>query len=215
MWSYYKMTDLDMKLPEDIPPPLSNPSDEHNKGMINDVLNQKQPEPEEDDPEITAPMGIDAPILVVKEILQDEEVFKDVPPPEKRPKKKASAKQLEHLAKAREKASINRKAKAELKRVEKQKVRDTRDLKKSEVEQKSVSFEESYPTFQQFSPDDIIKLQEDAISNYDARRKKRKEDKKKKQQVQAVEKKNYEAVTRAIHKPTNPDPDDVWALCFN
>ena len=215
------MTDLDVKMTEDIP--LTNPSDEQSKAQINDVLNRRDREPEPEDEEIIAPEEDDTaapPPLVVKEIMPDEEVFKDVPPPSKRPKKKVSEKQLEHLAKAREKAAANRKAKAEAKRLEKEAKNDIKIKHTKKVDFVTSSdvaevIKKEYPTFQQFTQADILRLQEDAINNYDTKRKKRKEEKKQKQLKEHVEKKNYEAVTRAVHHPLNPDPDDVWGLCFN
>ena len=100
------MTDLDMKMTPETP--MSDPACDQSKGIINDVLNQRAPEPvaEEQEPEVVAPQ---APLLL-KEIIADEDVFNDVPPPEKRPKKKISEKQLEHLAKAREKAKETNRA---------------------------------------------------------------------------------------------------------
>jgi len=208
-----------MKLPENEQPPMSNPSDEHSKGVINDVLNHKPPEPEEPEPEV------EPPLLVVKEVIPDEDVFNDVPPPEKRPKKKASAKQLEHLAKAREKAKENRRLKAEAKAQAKKDLKINQKPRRQsvtfdddvddDVATKDTPHVETIQSFQQFSREDIIKLQEEAINGYDTKRKARKEVKKKQQQQAAVEKKNYEAVTRAIHNPQNPQDDDPWAMCFN
>ena len=195
---------------------MSDPACDQSKGIINDVLNQKEPEPvEEPEPEVIAP-------LLLKEIIADEDVFNDVPPPEKRPKKKVSEKQLEHLAKAREKAKETRRLKAEAKRdlkikhtkIEQEPPKPEADIMTKDNPMVSATKKE-YPSFQQFTPEDIIKLQEDAINSYDKKRKARKEIKKQKQQVEAVEKKNYEAVTRAIHHPVNPQADDPWSLCFN
>ena len=61
------------------------------------------------------------------------------------------------------------------------------------------------------SEEQIIDLQEKAISNYEVKRKKAKEIKKKEQAKVAQEKKVYETINKAI----NPDPDDVWGVCFN
>ena len=196
--------------------PMSNPASDQSKGVINDVLNQKAPEPllEAPDPLVTAP-------LLLKEIIADEDVFNDVPPPEKRPKKKISEKQLEHLAKAREKAKETRRLKAEAKKdlkITQKPRRESVSFSDDEVLSKDsapIHIKQEYPSFQQFTPEDIIKLQEDAINSYDKKRKARKEVKKQQKQVEAVEKKNYEAVTRAIHHPTNPSQDDPWAMCFN
>tara|TARA_R110000823_G_scaffold116891_6_gene240137 strand:- start:1753 stop:2379 length:627 start_codon:yes stop_codon:yes gene_type:complete len=208
------MTDLDMKMTPEAP--MSNPASDQSKGVINDVLNQKAPEPllEAPDPLVTAP-------LLLKEIIADEDVFNDVPPPEKRPKKKISEKQLEHLAKAREKAKETRRLKAEAKKdlkITQKPRRESVSFSDDEVLSKDsapIHTKQEYPSFQQFTPEDIIKLQEDAINSYDKKRKARKEVKKQQKQVEAVEKKNYEAVTRAIHHPTNPSQDDPWAMCFN
>ena len=93
----------EMVMPEAPPKPESNPPSpevrpeplEETPAVPVDIVEVEEPlEPE---PEIVMP--------VVKPIIEDEEIFKD--PPVKK-KRKATAKQLEHLKKAREKAQANK-----------------------------------------------------------------------------------------------------------
>ena len=149
---------------------------------------------------------------------------------EQKQKRKASAKQLEHLAKAREKANATRKAN-KIKREEAKlnKLRGSpmatqnvinndnpsnniNDLKITNT--KVAEIKKEFPAFQQFTKDDIMKLQEDAITNYEVKRKARKAKKKDEQAKDVVQKKDFDAVTRAM-KPAPSNPDDVWNICFN
>jgi len=164
-----------------------------------------------------------APELVVKEIIQDEVIFKP------KVKRKATPKQKEHLAKAREKALATRRANAEKKKAERELIQNEKDLKKQERMEKLRIKEEQkelkqvqqqiqikkqapapmpapQPTFTQ---DDILKIQEQAISNYETKRKAKKEAKKKALDQEQHDKKVYQAITKAIK------PSSVWDDCFS
>jgi len=60
------------------------------------------------------------------------------------------------------------------------------------------------------SDEDIILLQQQAIENYEVKRKARKQKKKQDEAKAQQEKKVYESITKAVQ----PDPNDVWAVCF-
>ena len=164
-----------------------------------------------------------APELVVKEIIQDEVIFKP------KVKRKATEKQKEHLAKAREKALATRRANAEKKKAERELIQNQKDLKKQERMEKLRIKEEQkelkqvqqqiqikkqapppapapQPTFTQ---EDILKIQEQAISNYETKRKAKKEAKKKALDQEQHDKKVYQAISKAIK------PRSVWDDCFS
>jgi hypothetical protein len=164
------------------------------------------------------------PTLQVKTIIEDEVIFKE---PKPKPKRKATEKQKEHLARCREKALEKRKANAEVNRQakeEKQKDKDAkkeirletirqREAKREEKEAlktPSVSYSASLKQ-PSFSKDDILQIQEEAINNYETKRKAKKEAKKKALDQETHDKKVYDAVAKAVG-PTNPD--DVWNICF-
>ena len=215
------MADLDFVLDED-KQIYSNPTDDQAKAVIDGVSrrpSQHSVQWEDDELVLPDPEPEPAPVEV-KEIIEDEEVFKGGETT-KRAKKKASVKQLEHLAKAREKANRTRKAN-QLKRQE-AKLNNLKDdlpmpkvIKNDTIndlkinETKIQEYKKDLPSFQQFTADDIKKLQEDAISNYEVKRKARKVVKKQVQQEEHKHQQNYEAVTKAM-KPNN-DTEDV---CFN
>tara|TARA_R100000963_G_scaffold25442_1_gene17354 strand:+ start:290 stop:1009 length:720 start_codon:yes stop_codon:yes gene_type:complete len=168
-------------------------------------------------------------VLPPKEIQPDEEVFKGVEK-KKKPKRKITEAQREHLAKARLKAAEVRKRKAQERKLVKQ--QEARRKKKEDKELKNLnavhnpmeseSEEEPEPSAQRrqrrvashaiedIDEDLLVQLQEKAIEKYEVKRKARKEVKKK---AQAEEKKE-EAVYQAVKKAVQPDPDDMWAVCF-
>jgi|TARA_R110002020_G_scaffold113404_3_gene260847 hypothetical protein len=166
-------------------------------------------------------------VLPPKEIQPDEEVFKGVEK-KKKPKRKITEAQREHLAKARLKAAEVRKRKAQERKLVKQ--QEARRKKKEEKELKNLnavhnpmeseSDEEPEPkprprkvvpaSLEDIDEDLLVQLQEKAIEKYEVKRKARKEVKKK---AQAEEKKE-EAVYQAVKKAVQPDPDDMWAVCF-
>tara|TARA_R110000824_G_scaffold157869_5_gene331414 strand:+ start:1177 stop:1866 length:690 start_codon:yes stop_codon:yes gene_type:complete len=155
-------------------------------------------------------------VLEVKPIIEDEEIFKepsDQQPPKR--KKKASAKQLEHLAKAREKALATRRKNA----AEKKKNNAVKTLQKEAKitaggggEKEGAHPEASTQSFiMNLSPAQLQQLQEDAIDKYELKRKARKKIKK-----EAIEEQKKATHTNnVIHKAiTQTDPDDMWSVCF-
>jgi hypothetical protein len=162
-----------------------------------------------------------APTLQVKPIIDDEEIFKE---PQPKPKRKATEKQKEHLARCREKALAKRKAQGEATRLlkeEKQKEKDAkREIRVEAIRQREARKEEkealkkpsvSFSSQPSFSKDDILKIQEDAINNYETKRKARKAEKKKSIEKETHDKKVYEAVSKAVG---GTNPDDIWSTCF-
>ena len=162
------------------PPPAEKPEEQPEK-----------PEEEEEEP---------PPPPVVKPVIEDDHIFKDVP---KKPKRKASKKQLEHLAKAREKATAKRKEQeAERTALKKEKqVREAVKVVKSPEQPKGIFL----------TKEEILNLQSEAIEGHETKRKARKQVKKKEQEeVQKVNRAN-KVIRRAVGQP---DPDDIWADCF-
>ena len=164
------------------------------------------------------------PTLQVKAIIEDEEIFKEPPTP--KPKRKATEKQKEHLARCREKALEKRKANAEVNRQAKEVKKKDKDAKKEirleAIRQREARREEKealntppavkYVKQPSFSKDDILQIQEEAINNYETKRKAKKDAKKKALDKETHDKKVYDSVAKAIGG-TN-DPDSVWNVCF-
>ena len=154
--------------------------------------------------EITMPIPVPEPVpepLRVKQVLEDEAVFKDVKP------RKKSQKQLDHLARCREKAVIVRKEKALAKKqvafAETATQQDPRPKEKKE----SVILHMSVSEFQKMTEQSNLK----AVETYDT---KRKAQKKAKREVQEEFNKANQ-VNKQINKALGvPDPDDIWAQCF-
>jgi len=203
----------DMPTPDALRPPEELPDEKYevdgDGATINDNLEQDI-EPVEQE-------------LIIKPIIEDEVIFKP------KVKRKATEKQKEHLAKAREKALATRRANAEKKKAEREIIQQQKDLKKQERMEKLRLKEEQkelkqiqqeihikkqtptpmpapQPTFTQ---DDILKIQEQAISNYESKRKAKKEAKKKALDQEQHDKKVYQSISKAI-KPH----EDIWASCF-
>jgi hypothetical protein len=161
-----------------------------------------------------------------KEIQPDEEVFKGIEK-KKKPKRQITEAQREHLAKARMKAAEVRKRKAQERKLQKQ--QEARRKKKEQKELKNLnavhnpmeseSDEEPAPVktkvikshaLEDLDEDLLVKLQEAAIEKYEVKRKARKEVKAKKQAEVQKEEQVYQAVKKAVQ----PDPDDMWGVCF-
>ena len=164
--------------------------------------------------------------LTPKEIQPDEEVFKGIEK-KKKPKRQITEAQREHLAKARKKAAEVRKRKAQ--EIKLQKQQETRRKKKEAQELKNLnavhnpmeseSDEEPAPVktkvikshaLEDLDEDLLVQLQEKAIEKYEVKRKARKEVKKKKEAEVQKEEQVYQAVKKAVQ----PDPDDMWGVCF-
>ena len=191
------MSDLlpEMIMPEAPPKPESNPPSpevrpeplEETPAVPVDIVEVEEPLEE---PEIVMP--------VVKPIIEDEEIFKD--PPVKK-KRKATAKQLEHLKKAREKAQANKLARKKEKQAQ---AVIPEAVKKARPEAKH--------TLLNLSPEELEALTERAIAGYDTKRKAEKAEKRKQQAEDKKQQALHTTISRALKQP---DPDDMWASCFN
>jgi hypothetical protein len=163
----------------------------------------------------------------LKEKEKEEEEELEVKPiiKEKKIKKPVTSKQAAHLKKAREKALATRQAKAKVRNEEKEakalERKKKRELKEQQlIEKEDVEHEMKIQaqkaktatpsSMRSLSEAQILDLQEKAISNYEVKRKAAKEVKKKKQHEEAQQAKIYQSINKAV----NPDPDDVWAQCF-
>lgn len=226
------MTDLNVSMApaED----LSAPTDD-DKRLIDNIKNAPSTTQaaEEEVIEVEEPADDIAEELELKQVVDEkvifsDEVSEDPPSPPSKKKKPPSAKQREHLKKAREKALATRRAKAaERKKVEEAK-RAEREKKRLEREEKQIKKEESEfmkqkklqettpaPTqvpssMRNLTEEDIIKLQQRAIEDYEVKRKARKQKKKEAEAKANHDKKVYQSISKAV----NSNPDDVWSVCF-
>lgn len=167
--------------------------------VIDDLMNHEEPE----EPEEPSPKP-----LRVKPIIDDEEVFKDVPA--KKPRKK-SQKQMDHLAKAREKALVVRQANAKAKRDAKAETefaqQATRQDPRPKEQKESVILHMSVAEFQKMTEESNSK----AVEKYDTKRKAQKKAKKDAQE----EYRKANQVNHQINKALGvADPDDFFASCF-
>lgn len=224
------MTDLNVSMaPTD---ELSAPTDD-DKRLIDTIKNAPATQEEEvievEDPatdEIAEELELKQ--VVDEKVIFSDEVVEDPPSPPSKKKKPPSAKQREHLKKAREKALATRKAKAaERKKVEvakkaerekKRLEREEKQIKKEESDfEKQKKIQETAPalsqvpsSMKQLSEQDIIKLQQMAIEDYEVKRKARKQKKKEAEAKANHDKKVFQSISKAV----NPNPDDVWSVCF-
>lgn len=151
---------------------------------------------------------------------RDDEVEPEPDPePEKpkRNKKQASKKQLEALAKSREKL----KAKRLQARREKEAIQQEakRLVKEKKAKEKEVKFEDERPPLARQSsvatPDiDIEGAISKALEKYDNARKLRKAEKKKRQQEEADKQKIQSTIQNAVNGGYKPQVDP-WGDCFN
>ena len=141
------------------------------------------------------------PAPIVKPIMEDEEIFADPLPKKKRV---ASAKQLAHLANARKKAQETKRLKKEAKDKEKA----IKQVISKEIRDKNPKQQH---TLLNLSKDDLQELTEKAIEGYDNKRRARKVKKREEQdeakKIQSV----HTSISRAVKQP---DPDDMWGVCF-
>tara|TARA_R110000803_G_scaffold88854_3_gene155877 strand:- start:1713 stop:2351 length:639 start_codon:yes stop_codon:yes gene_type:complete len=203
-----KMPDEELPEPGDYPPSGGNA---YGKQPSDPLAEQDYDSPDEDADE--------EPVLSVKEIVPDEEVFLDPPPQAapkkekvKKPRKPPSEKQLAHLAKIRVKALEAKKAKQAPKKVVKAQADDDYEVVEepkevNKVGQKTIKANGSLVNLSQ---DDLRQLQYEAIHGYDTMRKKRKEEKKVRVAKEQHDKKVYSTISKAI----NPSADDAWGVCF-
>jgi hypothetical protein len=166
-------------------------------------------------------------------------ISEDEPPvvqPVQKKKRVMSDKQKEALAKGREKALATRRKNAQLRKEEKElkSKKKQKDLEKLRKEvngtsidkldddslqdlQKNATAPQGQPKASKklYTLEDLKEAQEEAIrkgiEGYDTIRKKRKAEKKKKIAKETHDKKVFQDITRATRAP---NPDDVWAVCF-
>ena len=224
--------ELNVSLPDEIKQESTAPTSQ-DKHMIDDIKNNIIKEEEE----LDSPVEEEKPInddsdLELKPIVDDEVIFGTKEEPlspisvkQMKPKKESTQKQRDHLKKAREKALATRQAKAKIRKeeqekksLERQKKREEADLLKIQKEDQDhlkkvqVKQEEDYKSsFKHLTEQQIIQLQQSAIENYEVKRKAAKVIKKQEQAKIQQDKKIYETINKAV----NPDPDDVWGICFN
>lgn len=229
--------ELNVSLPSEIKEEQLAPTneDKHMIDSIKHVLKEEEPESplakEEEPIQPQATFGqssSDDPDLELKQIVDDEVIFgtKEEPlSPIKKPKKESTQKQRDHLKKAREKALATRQAKAKVRKEEQEKKSLERQKKREEAERlkidkedkdhvKKVQFkkeEEYQSSLKHLTNEQIVDLQQKAIENYEVKRKAAKVIKKQEQMKIQQDKKIYETINKAV----NPDPDDVWGICFN
>jgi hypothetical protein len=231
------MTDLDITIgtKEELPPPSDD-----DKRLVDNIKNLPPTPVEEHEPAddleeggMTFEPSKEEDGLEPKEVIDQKKIFKqdeeeepiaeaEPPPPKVKKIKQATEKQREHLKKAREKALATRRKNAAARKILADEKKAERDAKRKEKELKIISKEDrEYKQKQKqkdipqnigksFTEEQIIDLQQKAIENYEVKRKARKEVKKKEQQKVAQDKKTYDMINNAI----NPDPEDVWASCF-
>jgi len=216
---------------------LSAPTDD-DKRLIDGIKNtpsaSESAAAEEDIIDIEEPADDIAEELELKQVVDEkvifsDEVTEDPPSPPSKKKKPLSDKQRAHLKKAREKALATRKAKAaerkkveEVKRAEREKKRLEREQKQIKKEdndfEKQKKIQESVPppssqvpsSLRQLSEQDIMKLQQAAIENYEVTRKARKQKKKEAEAKANHDKKVYQSISKAVGQTQ----DDIWGSCF-
>ena len=228
--------ELNVSLPDEIKQESTAPTSQ-DKHMIDDIKNNIIKEEDSEAKELDSPVEEEKPInddsdLELKPIVDDEVIFGTKEEPlspisvkQLKPKKESTQKQRDHLKKAREKALATRQAKAKIRKeeqekksLERQKKREEADLLKIQKEDQDhlkkvqVKQEEDYKSsFKHLTEQQIIQLQQSAIENYEVKRKAAKVIKKQEQAKIQQDKKIYETINKAV----NPDPDDVWGICFN
>ncbi len=149
------------------------------------------------------------PVVKPKRKLKNEEIFRTpkvqpVAEPEKpkKTRKPPTQKQLDALAKAREKMKANREMKKKLKE-------EGKDVPKSKakIKQENKVKEVIQQQGQLYSEEQISKIVEQGIQKYDIQRKARKEVKKKKEAEETQQKQVQRQVQRALGQPAK---DDIW-----
>ena len=154
------------------------------------------------------------PVVKPKKKFKNEEVFRTptiqpVKDPEKPPKKKrvATAKQLEALAKAREKRMI---AREEAKKLKEQGV-EPPPSKRQQKQEKQVK-EVIQKQGEMFTQEQVSKITANAIEQYEVKRKARKVVKQKKKEEEEQQKKVQQTLNRALGRP---DPNDIWSAALS
>lgn len=162
---------------------------------LDEVIEELKPQP---------PAAVDESVpMKVKPVLEDESVFKDVV---KKPRVK-SQKQLDHLAKAREKALAVRQAKAKEKKQVKFAEQATVDDPRPKEQKESVILHMSVAEFQKLQRQSNL----DAVESYDTKRKLQKQAKREAKEEYTKANRVNQQINKALGVP---DPDDMWAVCF-
>ena len=161
---------------------------------LDEVIEELKPQPAEVDESVP---------MKVKPVLEDESVFKDVV---KKPRVK-SQKQLDHLAKAREKALAVRQAKAKEKKQVKFAEQATVDDPRPKEQKESVILHMSVAEFQKLQRQSNL----DAVESYDTKRKAQKQAKREAKEEYTKANKVNQQINKALGVV---DPDDMWSVCF-
>ena len=168
--------------------------------------------------------------IVDEKVIFSDEIAPDPPSPPTKKKKPPSDKQRAHLKKAREKALATRRAKAAARKEQEDIKKAEREKKRLEKEQKQIEKEESEfakqkkiqeaipapvqtqvpSSMRHLSEEDIIKLQQAAIENYEVKRKARKQQKKEAEAKANHDKKVYQSIAKAVGQ----SQEDIWGSCF-
>ena len=213
---------IDVKMPpepEPAPPPLKEKEVfiDETKNTIKQVIDEVKQEESSDEERETIP---------------DEEVFKQAPKVAK-VKRKASEKQLAHLARMREKKAekdrekrewLDEQKRRQKKYVKAEKKKDKKKPKRpptpssSEEEEESSEEEEVVRKHRQETPHifhkltagEIRQIQRDAIMDYDALRKQRKQ----KKQIYEQQVEEERTMRSNMAKMSQPD-NDPWSSAFN
>tara|TARA_R110001592_G_scaffold59567_3_gene180721 strand:+ start:1806 stop:2498 length:693 start_codon:yes stop_codon:yes gene_type:complete len=229
------MTDLDVTMPTEQSQEHIAPTN-NDKRMIDNFQYSK---PLNDDFEEEVKEVKEEPELEVKPVISDKVVFgseaeEEIPSPKPTKKQVASDKQREHLKKAREKALATRRANSagrkkleEEKKALRQQKREEKEKALIEKEEQEHQLNQSKPDVKpdakpepkvevkphsymnEFSQEQIMELQQQAIENYEVKRKKAKQVKKEAQQKENADKKIYESISKAVGPVSDP-----WADCF-
>ena len=232
------MTDLDVTMPTEQSQEHIAPTN-NDKRMIDNFQYSKPIQSSSDDFEEEVKEVKEEPELEVKPVISDKVVFgseaeEEIPSPKPTKKQVASDKQREHLKKAREKALATRRANSagrkkleEEKKALRQQKREEKEKALIEKEEQEHQLNQSKPEvakqpaslakvevkphsyMNEFSQEQIMELQQQAIENYEVKRKKAKQVKKEAQQKENADKKIYESISKAVGPVSDP-----WADCF-
>lgn len=223
------MTDLSVTMGP--PEELSAPTDDDMR-LIDSIKNAPVQEEEIMDVEDPAE-ELEVKQIVDEKVIFSEEVAPDPPSPPSKKKKQPSDKQRAHLKKAREKALATRRLKAAARKEQDDIKKAEREKKRLEREQKQIQKEESDfakqkklqeavaappsqhsdalpSSMKNLSEQDIIKLQQMAIEDYEVKRKARKQKKKEAEAKATHDKKVYQSISKAVGQ----SQDDIWGSCF-
>ena len=197
-------------------------SDPNQENAELDVIAPPEPELADVELEVEEEDEEDEVSLEIKEIVQDSEVFNNAGPQappkqeviKKKVKRPPSEKQLAHLAKIRGKALEARQAKAQAKKGVSinEDSNQTREVKAIPREPTQA---ELGPSLRDLTPDDLRKLQMEAIYGYDMMRKDRKKKKQEALETQRQQKEVERAVNRHLPQNSISGGDDPWGICFN